>query len=247
MLQTIFWIVVLVAVPLYLRFVKNIKNFDLSASRKVAVSCRQSTAQRYIRDVSNLEDYEMKVLKSSVVQTYGGKDHEPNHGKASTQEADLDYALQGYAMGIWWQAVFSMRFLSCGGFWSQCKGGPISRLLPKGSPSGGFMLRKIDDTKTMVIHTEKYLLPYGTPFGWIIAPLWRGWLGRSMEVEMEIIKESLELIEASEDLRDSASRLPEHHPAVVRFRSKRYGLPDYIRETLLGSPKLHIAKCSVYP
>ena len=225
--------ITLVAIPLYLRLVCGLHNFDLSATKRIRVHCRRSTASRYLRDTTNLMDYEMKVLQSTVVRTY-------------PDGSGLDYRLQGYAMGIlWWRSTFSMKFLGCGGFWSQCIGGPVSYVLPPGSPSGGFWLRVVDETTTDVTHTEKYLLPWGTPLGIWIAPLWRVWLQRSMEVEMEIIKESLEWLEGSPENRDTASRLPRHHPAVARFRSQRYGLLDLAKECM-GGAKMHLADCVVY-
>lgn len=64
-------------------------------------------------------------------------------------------------------------------------------------------------------------------------------------MEKEIIKESLELIQQQQRQQNIMTRLPLHHPTVQRFRAKRYSLTDYLKETFLGAPKVHIARCIV--
>jgi hypothetical protein len=258
----LFTVVTAILPALYLRFMKGMKNYDLTASKRVTVRCQASTASRYLRNARNLQDYEMKVKHSVVLRQYSG---------------GLDYSLKGYAMGIPWEAIFEMKFLPCGGFWSHCIGGGyVSYVLPRGIPAGGFMLRSHDDdddtsigtNSTDILHTEKYLLPWGCPWGYMIASVWRSWLERSMEVEMEIIKESLELLEQQQEgtkaklgtitrvekefSAQSTSKseklpscLPVDHPAVQRYRSKRYGLTDLVWEKL-GGTKLHLANTIVY-
>ena len=139
----------------------------LKVTRQTRVNAPPSFAAKYLRDISNLPEYEQKVEK--CVASY------PDEATATADVA-------GRFMGLPWKASFHMEFTDDGGFRSRMTKGPLGRM------QGGFVLKPVSGG-VQITHYEEY------GFSVLLAPIYpliRRWLGRSMEVELGLIKEGVE-------------------------------------------------------
>lgn len=174
--------VVLVAIPAYLVISGNGKKLrwqlDMSNTVSVRVNASRKTCSKYIRNVDHLMAYEQKVVESEVV---------------SLKENGLIYKLSGHVLGAPWTMTFCMQYRGCGGFYSRVTGGLFCKLFPEGFPSGGFYFKAAvnedsqeeEENMTEVFHYERYRLWTFLPFAFVLAPIFRAWNQRGMEVEME--------------------------------------------------------------
>ena len=88
----------------------------------------------------------------------------------------------GKFLGMPWRGSFRMEFTPDGGFRSEMVRGPLRRMV------GGFHLRTVAGG-TVLTHDEQYHFPA------LLRPLMylsRGWVRRSMDLELGVIKEGAE-------------------------------------------------------
>jgi len=139
----------------------------VNVSRRIHVNAPPETVSRYLRDISNLAEYEQKVV--SVREEY------PDADSAKAE-------VIGRFIGFPWKGTFEMRWTPDGGFESRMTEGPLTDMC------GGFHLRRVQGG-TILTHYEQYGFPG------LLRPLYpflRRWLGRSMDVELGVIKEAVE-------------------------------------------------------
>jgi hypothetical protein len=140
----------------------------LNVTRKIMISAPKESVRLYLRDLKNMQDYEQKVNRVVDVSY-------PN------EESGL-IDVEGKFFGLPWSGSFKMEFTRDGGFRSEMTRGPLNKV------SGGFHLRSVAGG-TVVTHDEQYHFPlYLKPLAWAA----RSWLGRSLELELGVIKEGAE-------------------------------------------------------
>ena len=148
----------------------------INFSRRILISAPKESVRLYLRDLENMARYEPKV--SQVHVSYPDKE---------TRMAEV----AGRFIGLPWKGAFKMQFTKDGGFRSEMVRGPLKKMV------GGFHLRPVDGG-TVLTHDEQY------HFSPVIMPLvyiFRGWISRSMERELQLIKEGAERLHRQLQLR----------------------------------------------
>ena len=169
------------------------------------VNATRQVCSDYIRDARNLGDYEQKVTRCTV----------------DRRRADgCTYSCRGWYFGLPWLATFDMHHRPDGGFSSVAHGAPDI-------VTGGFVLVPLDAGRTRVTHWEDYRFPWWIPMLWAARPWVERWLQRSLEVELDIVRESMEYLE----------RHGYEEPVLppdrsVACRASRYSLAAFAREQL---------------
>jgi hypothetical protein len=138
----------------------------LALSRQILISAPKDSVQLYLRDLKNMAEYEQKVERVDVAQ----------------EETGGFVEVQGKFLGLPWRGAFKMEFTRDGGFRSEMVRGPLAKMV------GGFHLRPVTGG-TILTHDEQYHFPA------LLRPLtylFRGWLTRSIDLELGVIKEGAE-------------------------------------------------------
>jgi hypothetical protein len=154
----------------------------ISLSRKVLISASRESVRQYLRDLENMAEYEPKVEKVEV--TY--PDDETGLAEVS-----------GKFVGLPWKGAFKMEFTRDGGFRSEMVRGPLKKMV------SGFHLRQVDGG-TVLTRDEQY--HFTAPLN-LIAYLFRGWIAKSMERELYVIKEGAERLHRQLQLKQIESSL----------------------------------------
>lgn len=147
----------------------------LTVTRQILISAPRESVAAYLRDLRKMSDYEMKVQTCEV-----------SYPDASSGFVEV----QGKFMGLPWRGAFKMEFTRDGGFRSEMVRGPLSRMV------GGFHLRAVTGG-TVLTHDENY------QFGFLMAPLTpfaKRWIARSIERELDVIKEGAERLHRQRQL-----------------------------------------------
>lgn len=138
----------------------------MQLSRQILISAPKDSVQLYLRDLNNMAEYEHKVEKVEVAQ----------------EEQGGFVEVQGKFLGLPWRGAFKMEFTRDGGFRSEMVRGPLPKM------AGAFHLRSVTGG-TIVTRDEQYQFPA------LLRPLaflFRGWITRSMDLELGVIKEGAE-------------------------------------------------------
>ena len=184
-------------------------------ARTTAISASLERCSAHIRDVRNLTDYEQKVRRSETVQ--------------ATEDGCI-YQARGFVFGWPWKATFDLHHTDDGGFHSTIIRGPMPGM------SGGFTLRALGDGRTEMRHHEDHPWPWWSPGVWMLGAPLTAWMGRTLEIELEVIKRS---IEWSEGQQAQDSVLSEAQQRVLR--SQRYTLRSWVAERLFGqAPRIQV-------
>lgn len=154
----------------------------LNISRSILVSAPKESVALYLRDLQNVACYEKKVQRAEV-----------SYPDAESGFVEVD----GKFLGVPWKGAFKMEFTRDGGFRSEMVRGPLRKM------TGGFHLRQVAGG-TLVTHDEQY--HFGLA-GRALSPLFKGWLARSMELELGVIKEGAERLHRQLQLRQIESAL----------------------------------------
>jgi hypothetical protein len=139
----------------------------ITITRQILISAPKESVQMYLRDLSNMAEYEQKV--ESVDATYP----DPESGLVE---------VEGRFLGLPWKGAFKMEFTRDGGFRSEMIRGPLKRMV------GGYHLRPVAGG-TLLTHDEQYHFPM------LIQPVmrfFRGWISRTIDLELSTIKEGAE-------------------------------------------------------
>ena len=148
----------------------------IAFSKKILISAPKESVRLYLRDLENMARYEPKV--SQVQVSYP----EPETGVVE---------VTGRFIGLPWKGAFKMQFTRDGGFRSEMTRGPLKKML------GGFHLRPVAGG-TELTHDEQY---HFSPVVQPLIYLFRGWIARSMERELHVIKEGAERLHRQLQLR----------------------------------------------
>ncbi len=155
----------------------------LTVTRKIMISAPKESVRLYLRDLKNMQDYEQKVAQVVDVSY-----PDENSGFAE---------LEGRFFGLPWRGSFKMEFTRDGGFRSEMTKGPLKKA------TGGFHLRPVTGG-TVVTHDEHYQFPFlMKPLAWAA----RGWLARSLELELGVIKEGAERLHRQLQIRQIETAL----------------------------------------
>jgi hypothetical protein len=141
----------------------------LRVSRRILVSAPRDSVQKYLSDLSEIAKYEPKVSSIEVAP--------PVEGVAG-QEASA----QGRFFGLPWHGTFRFEMTVDGGYHGVMIHGPLRRMECR------MHLRPVIGG-TVIEHDETYELPL------LLRPLTsmiRGWLKKSLETELDFIKEGSE-------------------------------------------------------
>jgi len=167
-----------------------------------------STASAFVRCARNLDAYEQKVSGCSV------------HEKG--------FCLWGWWWGLPWCKRFHMRETPNGGFKATIDdtGWEWLPSIFRFRGTGGFSVASLKEGGCRVSHYERYGWPIVFPFVWPLAVLcWREWHLRGMQVEMEVIRVQLELME-----RHSVQGAIGDY--FVETKSAKYTAGSFLREKL---------------
>ena len=141
----------------------------LTVTKQILISAPKESVQAYLRDLSRMADYEQKVEK--IEATY--PDPETGHVEVT-----------GKFMGLRWRGAFKVGFTRDGGFRSEMVRGPLRKM------TGGFHLRSVPGG-TVLTHDEQY--QFGLLFK-AFQSVTKGWIAKSMEHELGVIKEGAEAL-----------------------------------------------------
>ena len=139
----------------------------IKITRQILISAPKDSVQMYLRDLTNLAEYEQKV--EAVDVTY------------PDSETGL-VEVQGRFLGFPWRGAFKMEFTRDGGFRSEMVRGPLRKM------AEGYHLRPVAGG-TVLTHEEQYQFPI------FLQPIMRFLLGRiarTIDVELGAIKEGSE-------------------------------------------------------
>ena len=143
----------------------------LNVSRRILVSAPRDSVQKYLSDLREIAKYEPKVHSIEVAPLVEG---EP------AQEA----AVAGRILGLPWRGTFRFERTSDGGYRGSMVSGPLRRMECR------MALRPVIGG-TSLEHQELYELPlYLRPLSSLI----RRWLDKTLESELDSVKEGAELL-----------------------------------------------------
>jgi hypothetical protein len=141
----------------------------LSVTRRILVSAPRDSVQKYLSDLRAIAKYEPKVSSIELSPAAEG---------VSGQEA----AAQGRFFGLPWRGTFRFDMTTDGGYRGVMVRGPLRRMETR------MVLRPVIGG-TVIEHDEVYELPlYLRPLTAMI----RRWLDKSLETELDFIKEGSE-------------------------------------------------------
>ncbi len=154
----------------------------ISLSRSVLISASKDSVRLYLRDLQNMAEYEPKVEKV----------------EASYPDSDSGFVeVSGRFAGLPWKGAFKMEFTRDGGFKSEMVRGPLKKMV------GGFHLRPVAGG-TVVTRDEQYHFPaIANPLSFLL----RGWIAKSMERELYVVKEGAERLHRQLQLKNIESAL----------------------------------------
>jgi hypothetical protein len=155
----------------------------LTVSRQILISAPKESVRLYLRDLNNMSEYEKKVDRVNDV--------------AYPDDESGMVDVQGKWFGLPWRGSFKMEFTRDGGFRSEMVRGPLPKM------NGGFHLRPVSGG-TMLTHDEHYHFPL---FMKPLAFFAKGWLARSIELELGVIKEGAERLHRQLQIRQIESSL----------------------------------------
>lgn len=141
----------------------------IEATRKVLISAPKERVSEYLRDFSRLSEYEQKVDACLV-----------SHSDPETAVAEVS----GRYFGLPFKAAFRMTHTRDGGYSSELLRGPFK------SGRAGYRLQAVTGG-TVLTHDEQYHVPLAFKFKPLRRVMER-WLGRTMDVELAVIKEGAE-------------------------------------------------------
>lgn len=143
----------------------------LNVSRRILVSAPRDSVQKYLSDLREIAKYEPKVHSIEVSPAVEGQ---------TAQEA----AVAGRFFGLPWHGVFRFERTSDGGYRGSMVSGPLRRAEIR------MALRPVIGG-TSLEHQEIYELPlYLRPLSSLI----RRWLDKTLESELDSVKEGAELL-----------------------------------------------------
>lgn len=141
----------------------------LNVTRRILVSAPRDSVKKYLSDLREIAKYEPKVSSIEIA--------EPAEGSAG-QEASA----QGRFLGLPWHGTFRFEMTSDGGYRGVMVHGPLRRMEMR------MVLRPVIGG-TVIEHDETYELPL------LLRPLnalIRRWLDKTLESELDFIKEGAE-------------------------------------------------------
>jgi hypothetical protein len=138
----------------------------MNVNRRILISAPYESVREYLRDLSEIVHYEPKV--DSIAISPAGESAEAS----------------GRFFGMPWHATFSFEFAPDGGYHGIMLTGPLKRMECR------MMLRPVNGG-TMLEHDEEYELPL---FLRPLRPLVRRWLDKTLETELDVIKERAEAL-----------------------------------------------------
>jgi hypothetical protein len=143
----------------------------LSVSRRILVSAPRDSVQKYLSDLREIARYEPKVNSISIAPAAEG---------VAGQEASAE----GRFFGLPWHGTFRFEMTQDGGYRGVMVHGPLRRMDCR------MILRPVIGG-TALEHDENYELPfYLRPFSSLI----RRWLDKTLENELDSIKEGAEAL-----------------------------------------------------
>ena len=151
--------------------VQALNNFPikmLSVTRRILVSAPRDSVQKYLRDLREIAKYETKVDAIEV----------------SEADSSSEAAASGRFLGLPWRGKFRFEYTKDGGYRGVMVSGPLKRMECR------VILRPVIGG-TLVEHDEAYDLPF---FLKPLKPILRRWLDRTLESELDIIKEGAEAL-----------------------------------------------------
>mmetsp|Transcript_10686 Transcript_10686/g.26194 ORF Transcript_10686/g.26194 Transcript_10686/m.26194 type:complete len:268 (+) Transcript_10686:41-844(+) len=222
-------------IPLLCRVMSGKERWNVRCGKRVVARVPLSFASKYLRNPLNLLDYEQKVTKAIDQGRVKGADG---------QEYTL-YTLTGEWWGIPWKATFNMKYTEDGGFHSTVvprKENNYERVVTSMIYiDGGFTLSPTDDGESkeqecQIFHYEAYRFTWFFPLLWVFALAWKQWHCRGMEEEMKTLKQALEIAYKAgpKDGGGEAAMCPKS--AQAHFRSNKYQVSDYIKESVMCTP-----------
>jgi len=143
----------------------------LNVNRRILISAPYESVRTYLRDLEEIAHYEPKIDAISISEAGDGT-------SAKSAEAS------GRFFGMPWHGTFSFEFAPDGGYHGVMLSGPLKRMECR------MMLRPVNGG-TMLEHDEEYELPL---FLRPVSPLVRRWLDKTLETELDVIKERAEAL-----------------------------------------------------
>jgi hypothetical protein len=143
----------------------------LSVSRRILVSAPRDSVQKYLSDLREIAKYEPKVNSIEIAPAAEG---------LPGQEASVE----GRFFGLPWHGTFHFDMTQDGGYRGVMVHGPLRRMECR------MILRPVIGG-TSLEHDENYELPFFLrPFSSLI----RRWLNKTLENELDFIKEGAEAL-----------------------------------------------------
>lgn len=147
----------------------------LNVSRQILISAPRDSVQEYLRDLSQIADYEEKV---------DAVDLQPRDNGGVVDAT-------GRFLGLPWKGTFDVEYTRDGGYRGVMVSGPLKRMECR------MTLRPVTGG-TMLEHGEVYELPL---FLRPVSSLVRRWLDSTLETELGFIKEGAEALNRRLQLR----------------------------------------------
>ena len=138
----------------------------LSVSRRILISAPHESVRSYLSDLGEIARYEPKV--DSIALSAAGESAEAS----------------GRFFGLPWRGTFRFEFAPDGGYRGVMLSGPLKRMECR------MMIRPVNGG-TVLEHDEEYELPF---FLSPLRPLVRRWLVKTLETELDVIKERAEAL-----------------------------------------------------
>ena len=140
----------------------------LNVTRRILVSAPRDSVQKYLRDLREIAKYEPKVDSIEVSQA----------------DEESEAAVSGRFLGLPWSGTFRFEHTKDGGYRGVMVSGPLRKMECR------VILRPVVGG-TLVEHDEAYDIPF---FLKPLKPLLRRWLDRTLESELDVIKEGAEAL-----------------------------------------------------
>ena len=141
----------------------------LNVTRRILVSAPRDSVRKYLSDLREIANYEPKVSSIEIA--------EPAEGVSGR-----DASAEGRFLGLPWRGTFRFEMTSDGGYHGVMVHGPLRRMEMR------MVLRPVIGG-TVIEHDETYELPL------LLRPLnamIRRWLDKTLENELDFIKEGAE-------------------------------------------------------
>jgi hypothetical protein len=147
----------------------------LNVSRQILISAPRDSVMEYLRDLSQIAEYEEKV---------DAVDLQPREDGATVDA-------QGRFLGLPWRGTFEVQYTRDGGYRGFMVSGPLRKMECR------MTLRPVTGG-TMLEHGEDYDLPlYLKPVSGFV----RRWVDQTLEAELAFIKEGAEALNRRIQLR----------------------------------------------